>query len=296
MTVAMRLLALLGSLLLAASLHAAGDSARRLLIGVNDPLCKRCACSCVGDSAIRAYDGTAAKVAADAGLTLEFKYYEEDSLMREDVLAGRLDGLIAKTWTGAALAREAGRKFDRIADVRMPAGEKDGLAGVFVVPATSKVKTLADLRGRRVVFGPKSAYEKSWSAFSSLEAAGVKLTDVKADEVPSCKTAVVQLMEDRADVAVISSYAVRYGCVGVVAEKGDIREIGATPAIPFISVFVDERVPGETRARLRRTLPALSGENVPKDLFSAGFVAPEAWAPAELKQMPEPRPGAAKLP
>lgn len=267
--------------------RAAEPQPTRLVIGVADTLCQKCACSCVGDNARRHYDGTAAAVKADAGVSLEFKYYEENSLLREDVLAGKLDGVIAKTWTGLTLAREAGRDFERLADVRMPAGEAEGLTGVFIVPAASPVKSLADLRGRRIIYGPVGDHEKSHAARATLQAAGVPADPARDTVVPSCKTAVIRLMENKGDAAVISSYAMRYGCISVVAEPSDFREIGRTaPAVPFISVFADKRVPEATRVKLKGALLKLTGERTPADLFSAGYTTPAPWAPKELETMP----------
>lgn len=264
---------------------AAGQAPKVLVIGVSDPLCKLSACSCVGDSAIRSYATAAARVKESTGVELRFEYFEDPGQLAEGLAAGRYDGLVCKAWSGMTLARRTGRPLRRVATVGMPAGEPEGLCGVAMVLKDSPAKSIADLKGRRLAIGEPKDYDKSWAVGAALAKAGV--ADCKTHACGSCSTAVVDLMEGRADAAFISSYAVRYSCLADLADPDDFREIGRTETIPFVSVFLDSaKVPEAVRDSVASALLELSGDAAPADLFSRGFAAPEPWAPVELERMP----------
>ena len=264
---------------------AATNAVVHVSIGVSEPLCRKTACSCVADSAVRDYDAMIARVRERTGIVLEFHYYEDGQLLAKEIKEGRLDGMLCKTWTGLTLARDAGRKCVRLADITMPGAAKSDLTGIFVVLTNSTVRSVTDLGGKRIAFGQKVDYEKYYLAFETLKKAGIAVPDKRIEDF-SCQTAALDLLEKRADVAVISSYALKYGCIKVVGDPEDFRVIGETDAkIPFTSLFVDTvKVPAELRAKLAAALLELKGDRVPKGLFSSGWVEPTAWNPPELGQ------------
>ena len=274
-----KILPFAGALALALS----ASAVEKLIIGVSEPLCKKTACSCVGDNAQRAYDGLIVHVRTAAGIELEFQYFEEELLLQRAVRAGKLDGLICKAWLGLVTARDAGREFTRLADITMPGKEPAELLGLFIVPKDSPLKTLADLRGQRVLFGMTNAYEKSYLADATFRAAGLPLPEPR-QRVFSCQDAALALLEKRADAAVVSSYALNFGCICVVAKPEDFRVIAETKQrIPFVTFMVENKVAPAVRARLQQALLALKGDQVPKDLFSNGVIPPIPWAPEELQ-------------
>ena len=274
-----KILPFAGALALALS----ASAAEKLIIGVSEPLCKKTACSCVGDNAQRAYDGLGAHVRTAAGIELEFQYFEEELLLQRAVRAGKLDGLICKAWLGLTTTRSAGREFTRLADITMPGKEPAELLGLFIVPKDSPLKTLADLRGQRVIFGMTNAYEKSYLADATFRAAGLPLPEPR-QRVFSCQDAALALLEKHADAAVVSSYALNFGCICVVAKPEDFRVIAETKQrIPFVTFMVENKVAPAVRARLQQALLALKGDQVPKDLFSNGVIPPIPWAPEELQ-------------
>lgn len=273
-------------LLLAGALALAGTApaADKLVIGVSEPLCKLTACSCVGDNAKRVYDGLIAHVRSAAGIELEFQYFEEELLLQREIRAGRLDGMICKTWLGLTTARSAGREFARLADITMPGKEPAELLGMFIVPKESAIKTLDDLRGKRVVFGMTNAYEKSYLADATFRAAGLPLPEPRL-RVFSCQDAALKLIENHADAAVVSSYAINFGCICVVAKPEDFRIIAETKQrIPFVTFMVETKVAPAVRERLQKALLELKGDKTPKDLFSNGVIPPIPWDPEELKK------------
>ena len=272
------LLPFAGALALALS----APAAEKLVIGVSEPLCKKTACSCVGDNAKRAYDGLIERVRATSGIELEFQFVEEELLLQRELRAGRLDGMICKTWLGLTTARSAGREFTRLVDITMPGREPAELLGLFIVPKDSPLKTLGDLRGQRVMFGMTNAYEKSYLADAAFRAAGLPLPEPRL-RVFSCQDAALALLEKRADAAVVSSYALNFGCICVVAKPEDFRVIAETKRIPFVTCMVENKVAPAVRARLQQALLELTGDRVPPDLYSNGVIPPIPWAPEELQ-------------
>lgn len=262
----------------------AASAAEKLVIGVSEPLCRLTACSCVGDNAKRVYDGLIAHVRSAAGLELDFQYYEEPILLQREIRAGKLDGAICKTWLGLATVRSAGREFTRLADITMPGKEPAELLGVFIVPKESPIRTLADLRGKRVVFGMTNDYEKSYLADATFRAAGLPLPEPRLRSF-ACQDAALKLIEKHADAAVVSSYAINFGCICVVAKPEDFRVIAETKQrIPFVTFMVENKVAPAVRERLQKALLELKDDKVPKDLFSNGVVPPIPWDPEELKK------------
>lgn len=247
-----------------------------LKVGVSDPLAKHCACSCVGDAAKREYEGWKAKVEKDCGVKLELVYFMEDAELADALKKADFDMVVAKATVLDGASRAAGKEFVRLADLQMPAGQAEGLWGEFVVLKDSPVKSVADLKGKRVVFGPLLAVEKDAAPKAALAKAGIAEGDVVPSEQHSCKSAIVELLEGRADAAVISSYAAQYGCMVVVAAPGDVRAVGRTGVFPFITFAASGKLDAPLREKLAKSMLEMKGSQVPADMMSKGVVAPEA--------------------
>ncbi len=249
-----------------------------LKIGVIDPLCKASACSCVSDAAIRAFEGMTAKVAAETGIVLEMEYFEDPQLLDRALQKGLLDGMIGKYTTCGRFAHEAKREFERLADITKPTGEA-GLRGVFITFKDSPVKRLEDIPGHVLGLGVKEDTEKCAVPLAMLKKHGIAVSAEKQAEFFDCKSAALALMENRADVAVISDYALEYGCIVVVGDPKDFHVIATTEgSLPFTTFMVDKKkVPAELRARLAAELLTMTGANVPQDLFTKGWVKPVRW-------------------
>jgi ABC-type phosphate/phosphonate transport system substrate-binding protein len=260
------------------------DEASTLTIGVVDPLCRESACACVVEDAERSYPGLQKSIEQATSITLEFKYYDDLLLLERAIKAGKLDGMICKAWSGMLLGRDAKRKFERVADIAKPKGAI-GLRGSFIVLAESSIETLEDLKGMNVAFGQENSYEKHYSAFRTLQRLGIAIAENHA-EFYTCTESALALLEHRAEAAVISDYALDYGCITIVGEKSAFRIIGQTDErIPFTSLFLDtDKVKQEDRQKLQQALLKITGDNVPPDLFSKGWMKPLPWEPKELKK------------
>lgn len=256
-----------------------------LKIGVIDPICRKSACSCVSDAAKRAFEGMNAKLLRESGITLEMEYFEDPQLLDRALREGQLDGMIGKYTTCGRFARGSKREFVRLADITEPSGKAD-LRGVFITYKGSPVKTLEQIPQHRLGLGFQADTEKYFLPLETLKNRKLAVAAENRLEFFDCKSAALALMEQRVDVAVISDYALEYGCIVVVGDPKDFQVIGRTDrALPFTTFMVDaKRVPADARRRLAAGLLSITGVNVPEDLFSKGWVKPIVWP----KDIPEP--------
>lgn len=142
---------------------------------------------------------------------------------------------------------------------------KDGrttLNGLFVVPAGDPARSLADLKGYRIIFGPEESAEKHAAAVAALCAAGVTVP-AKMETNSSCSEAAFVALENETApglAAVISSYAMALleGC-GTI-DKGALRVIGRTAGVPFVTVFATESVTAESEKGLVEALLAVRND------------------------------------
>jgi len=252
---------------------------------VMDPLADRLACDCIPGYAQRRYGRLCEFLEARLGRPVE--------LLHAEHLAGAIrtagqapDVVIGKRSIVEADASEAALTLRPIAMLTDQAGRTD-LTGLFVVRHDDPARTLADLKARRVVFGPPEDTERRAAAVAALVAVGVTVPRPLPAK-NSCSTAAVAVVEKDADAAVISSSSARLleGCN--VIDKGSLRVIGRTAPLPFITVFVTDRVSSADEARLWAALQAVASD---KKLLAEiesrdGFVrpgattAPAATAPA----------------
>ncbi len=128
--------------------------------------------------------------------------------------------------------------------------------GLIVVRKNDPAKTLSDLRGYRVLFGPADAEEKSSAAEKSLAAAGVELPETlqRHGACSEAASALLELPESVNAAAVISSYAepLLAGCGSI--KKGDLRVVGETKPVPFVTAFVSEELDSKAQKQVLLSL------------------------------------------
>lgn len=233
-----------------------------VLVVVMDPLCKELACDCVKGYAQRNYRVLAAYLQQKLGVRVDVAHGEtiETALKAKD--AGRVPGIII----GKSSVVHAQAKLNNleIAPIARLTGKNGGTDqfGLIVVRNDSTAKTTQDLSGYRILFGPADCDEKSAAAVALLKDSGVPLPE-KLETSSTCATAAEALMQLAADVkaaAVISSYAepLLQGCGTIKA--GDLRVVGRTNAVPFITAFANNALPA---AQIKAVTEALldTGEN-----------------------------------
>ncbi|MHC4691268.1 MAG: PhnD/SsuA/transferrin family substrate-binding protein [Planctomycetota bacterium] len=220
-----------------------GDSNKPpLRIVVMDPLSDRLACDCVEGYAQRKYDELAKFIEKQLGQPVELAYGENlsDILKTNPEQVDLLIGKESIVRFDAAEIKLHIRPVVRLTD-------KNGttnLSGLFAVRHNDPAKRVEDLKGYKILFGPEDEAEKSTAAIAALKAKGVPIPK-QIETSSSCSTAAVAVLEKDADAAVISSYALALleGCSTI--DKGDLRVVGQTSAVPFITVFATDAVSRE---------------------------------------------------
>ncbi len=276
--------ALFAAFAMSVPVPAMADERPVLTVLVMDPLALPLSCPCVKGHAQRLYDKLGAHLEKQLGQPVKVLFSDDISKVLRtetkdiDVIIGkqsvvRFDSKINKLEVRPAM---------------MLTGQdgKTTVTGLIVVRKDDPAKSLADLKGYTVFFGPPDCDEKFRAAGEALKKAGIELP-AKIETRPGCSDSVVEMLEhpEKPTASVISSYAAALleGC-GTI-EKGSIRVIGVTEPVPFVTVFFTARV-GEDRAReICRALVAVKDQ---PELMTAmetsiGFID----VPAETKPAAE---------
>jgi len=225
---------------------------------VMDPLARELACPCVGGYAQRDYHALGEFLADRLGCRVMVAF--ADSLPKGLRQAGARSAwlVVGKESLVQADAAQGGLSLRPLARLTDPAG-RTTLTGLFLVRADDPARAIADLDGRRILFGPPDSLEKHGAALAALVEHGVSLP-AQLETRGSCSGAAgdVQDSDERpAPVAVISSYAfvLLEGCGNV--ERGALRVLGQTRPVPFITAFAGPRISPATAVCLREAFLAV---------------------------------------
>jgi outer membrane protein assembly factor BamB/ABC-type phosphate/phosphonate transport system substrate-binding protein len=134
--------------------------------------------------------------------------------------------------------------------------------GLIVVRQESLAKTTADLKGYRILFGPEDCDEKSAAAVGLLKENGIEIP-AKLEISSTCSTAAVALMALKPAVraaGVISSYAepLLAGCGAI--KQGDLRVVGKTKPVAFITAFATKALPAKRVTEITEALLDTGGD------------------------------------
>jgi len=217
----------------------ADEQRRPLNIAIMDPLCDRLACKCVAGYAQRKYEKLAEHLEHQLGQDVHLTYTESLRTLKKpkrqqvDMIVGKYSVVIADATCV---------KLD-IRTLAMLSGQDGQVTqtGLFVVRMKDKAKSIEDLNGYRMVFGPDDSDEKHAAAMATLDVFGLPIP-TKPAIASACSTAALAVLEKDADAAVISSYAMPLlkGC-GTI-DKGALRIVAQTDPVPFICAFVTKKV------------------------------------------------------
>jgi len=261
-----------------------------------DPLAKELACACVAGYAQRDYHKLAVYLSKELGQRT--MVYFSDNLAESIAKLEPHQEVMVIAKQSVVMHDAEAAKFKNRALCRLT--DETGsttLTGMFVAQATDQADRLEDLRGRRFIFGPANADEKQAAAIEALKAAGIT-PPAKLETREGCSDAAIDVVdstENPPPIAVISSYALPLleGCGSI--KKGDLKIIGRTGPVPFVTVFVGESMPADKqqelhaallamgkRTRLRRALETKSGfvplsPNLPAAGKSAGLEEWPGW-------------------
>ncbi len=248
------------------------NDAKTLRIAVMDPLSSRLACVCVEGYAQRNYEELGQFLARKLDRNVRVDYGESlMSFFRKNPQP--IDLVIGKESTVIYDADKCKVKISKIARLSDRNGETN-LKGLLIVRNGDSATKVEDVKGYRIMLGPKHATEKSRAAEIMFTKHGV-LTAKDLKRASTCSTAALAVFENLVDAAVISDYAMPLleGCGAI--DKGQLRVIGQTEGVPFITVFATEIV---TEPFRRKIVEVLSSVKDNRDLLKAlesksGFTA-----------------------
>ena len=264
----------------------AKDADEGLTMVVMDPMSAPLACACVQGYAQRKYEFLGKFLEQQLGTKVKVHWAGALSSALEESM-GKADIVIGKRSVVEADSDETQIPLSPIAELT----GKDGKTtqwGLVVVRKDDAAKKLEDLAGYQILFGKKEADEK-YAAPKKLFADKKVAIAEKEECIGACSEAVTNLMDMEPGTkaaAVISSYAkpLLEGC-GTI-KKGDVRVVGETEKVPFITAFVNSTLPGDLREKITASL--LNVKQEPALLLSLetrdGFVSMQASAEDKSEQ------------
>lgn len=226
-----------------------------LTVVVMDPLAAPLSCPCVKGYAQRDYEQLARHLQEVIGRPVTVAFSESLPAALEKKTEGRADIVIGKRSVVLADAQKARRPMTAVAALT----GKDGATtqtGLIVVPKDDPAKSVGDLKGYRIIFGPADCDEKHAAAMELLKKSSVSIP-AKLETCAACSDGATTILEFGKDVraaTVISSYAAPLleGC-GTI-KKGDLRVVGTTDPVPFVTAFVSDALPASDRDAIRKAL------------------------------------------
>jgi len=243
--------------------HEAAAATKRppLALVVMDPLAKELACTCLRGYAQRDYHQLASYLSKELKQRVVVSFSEDlaDSIGKLD--PGQEALVIAKH---SVVEHDAAAVHWK----QVPLASLTGLdgattaQGLFVVKTADSANKLEDLRDRRFLFGSPNAAECHAAALAAVKSAG--LAPPSSPETRESNSDVaLDVLDSTAQpgpVGVISSYSLRLleGCGSL--KKGDLKVIGRTAEVPFITAFVSASMPTEQRELLQKALLGLAGK------------------------------------
>lgn len=232
-----------------------------LTVVVMDPLAKELACACIQGYAQRDYSALAKAVGQKLGRPTQVEFSDDLAASLETHRSCRDLVVIGKFTVIEHDAGQARWKCRPLARLGGADGSFD-LTGLFVVKAGDPAGSLKDLAGRRILLGRENAAEKHAAALAALRAAGVE-PPATPETRETCSDAALDLMDSTepvAPAAVISSYAMALleGCGSI--GKGDLKVIGKTAPVPFVTVFASDTMPAPQRRELLDCLLAVKSD------------------------------------
>jgi outer membrane protein assembly factor BamB/ABC-type phosphate/phosphonate transport system substrate-binding protein len=232
-----------------------------IMLVVMDPLAKELACACVKDYGQRDYRKLAARIgtALKQKISIEFS----DDLAESMALAspGQEVIVIGEHSLVVRDAKKAALKYHPICELT----DLDGmttLTGSFVVRAGDPAKDLKDIGGRTMFLGLVDTDENRAVTQASLRTAGIE-SPAAPEKRASYGDAALDVLDSQSSpppVGVIPSYSLRLleGCGSV--KPGELRVIGKTAPVPFITLFVANNIPGEKERRILEILLGVKGD------------------------------------
>ena len=242
---------------------------------VMDPMALPLACDCVQGYAQRRYERLADYLKQSLGESVRVVWGESLERAIKDQANGKVTLVIGKDSVVRHGATKSKLELKPIAHLTDMSGSIKQ-HGLFVVRQNDIAASLLDIDGYKVFWGPEDCDEKAAAPKAKLKEFEIETTD--GGTCDSCSVAAKRLLEEPADakvVAVISSYAepLLAGC-GTI-KKGDLKIVGKSDEVAFVSAFIHNAVP---KPKCEAITKALLAMNKSKEMLTAletkdGFVS-----------------------
>ncbi|GAA4419574.1 PhnD/SsuA/transferrin family substrate-binding protein [Bremerella cremea] len=233
-----------------------------LTMVVMDPLAAPLSCPCVEGYAQRKYEALEAFLEKQMGQSVHLLFTESlETLKPEDLAGGTIDIVIGKDSVVRYDTKQKGLSATALARLTDKTGSTTQY-GMIVVPKDDPAQKPADLKGYQIYFGAIDAAEKHEAAIELLTKAGITLPETleisQACSDGACK--ILELEGPTKGAAVISSYAAPLleGC-GTI-KKGDLRVIGKTKTVPFVTAFATDNLSPEQQKKVHDSLMMVATE------------------------------------
>ena len=238
----------------------ADENDNTLTLVCMDPLAAPLACDCVQGYAQRKYEKLGEFLQKKLKRPVKVVWGESIGKATAEINSSG-DIIIGKHSVVLADAKNLKMNVKPIAQLTDQTGSVDQ-TGLVVVRANDNAKTVADLKGYRIFFGPADCDEKSAAPMELIKSAGVKLPE-EIEISGACSEAAAKLVELDKNIdaaAVISSYAEKLleGC-GTV-QKGDLKVIGRSKPVPFITAFANAKLSEEEIKQITEALLEVQGD------------------------------------
>ena len=226
-------------------------------VAVMDPLCSKLSCACVKGFAQRDYSALGDFLSKELGRPVEI--VPSETLEEANKQTGnQIDLVVGKSSVIVWQAAQLDLTLKPLAMMTDQNG-KTTLTGLFIVRSGDPAKKVADLKGRKVLFGPPDCDEKYAAPLAMMKTLGMPIP-TEPETSPACNHAAVDVTKNLADAAVISSYAIKLaeGCGAI--EKGSLKIIGETAPVPFIMVFATPRLSKKDALAVKAALMKVQDE------------------------------------
>ena len=238
-----------------ASVMAADEASAPLTVIVMDPLSAPLACDCVKGYAQRKYEKLGEYLKSELKRPVKVVWSESLTDALEQKTKGNVDLAIGKHSVVLADAKEAKISVKPVALLTGTDGSTTQ-TGLFIVRKLDAAMSMKDLAGYRILFGPADCDEKSAAPMALLKKSGLPVPN-PVETSPSCSDAAKELIafpDSEKAAAVVSSYAqpLLEGCGAI--KKGDVRVIGESAPVPFITAFINDKLDKKTQTALTEAL------------------------------------------
>jgi outer membrane protein assembly factor BamB len=254
-----------------------------VVLVVMDPLSKELACACVKGFGQRDYRKLATRLGTALGQRVGIEFSDDLAETLALVGAGRKIIVAGEPSLVTQGAAKAARKFHPVCELTGLDGGAT-VTGVFVARAADSAKELKQLGGRKVLLGLHATEAMHAAALETLRSSALDPPAVPETRGPGTEAA-LDVLDSTATpppIAVIPSYALRLleGCGSIT--PGDLKVIGETAPIPFITVFLSDDFAAEKEERIRQTLLAVKADAPLRKAMETrdGFIPVKTAAPS----------------